>query len=245
MGKPAPKRLIRKLDLELFLSQVKPNPFPQAGLEQYTISESIAATMLYIAAYANNDVIDKAVLDLGCGTGRLALAASYLGAKYVVGVDIDKTAIKTAVENSKKVGVRNNVQWVVGDVTSITGSFDTVIMNPPFGVQRRTADRAFLEKALEVSDAVYSLHNHPNIDKQLIKRLKANTGNLLRVSPSPFIEKFVARHHGVVKEVYALLMTIPRMFDFHTKMKHNFVVDLYVIKKEGDAFFGGSNQKVY
>jgi predicted RNA methylase len=31
--------------------------------------------------------------------------------------------------------------------------------------------------------------------------------------------------------VYAMLMTIPRMFDFHTKVKHDFVIDLYFIKK--------------
>ena len=233
MGNSAPKRLIRKLDLELFLSRIEVHPSPQAGLEQYTISEAIAATVLYIAAYTNDDVIGKTVLDLGCGTGRLALAASYLGANFVVGVDIDKTAIKTAVGNAENVGVKNNVQWVVGDVAAITGSFDTVIMNPPFGVQRRTADRKFLEKALDVGNAVYSLHNHPQTDKQLIKRLKANSGSLLQVAPSPFIERFVEDHYGVVKAVYAQLMTIPRMFDFHTKTKHVFVVDLYVIKKRG------------
>jgi len=232
MGNPASKRLIRKLDLELFLSQIEVHPSPQAGLEQYTASEAIAATLLYIAAYANDDVIDRTVLDLGCGTGRLALAASFLGAKSVVGVDIDKTAIKIAAENSERVGT-NDVQWVVGDVAAITGSFDTVIMNPPFGVQKRAADRKFLEKALEVGNAVYSLHNHPRTDKQLIRRLKANPGSLLRVDPSPFIEKFVESHRGKVKAVYALLMTIPRMFDFHTKMRHDFVVDLYIMKKNG------------
>ena len=80
MGEHAQKRIIRKLDLELFLSKIAPQPSPQAQLEQYTISPSIASTMLYIAAYANNDIIGKTVLDLGCGTGRLALGASYLGA---------------------------------------------------------------------------------------------------------------------------------------------------------------------
>jgi putative methylase len=233
MGKPTPRRLIRKLDLELFLSRVESHPSPQAFLEQYTVSEAVAATMLYLAAYTNDDIIGKTVLDLGCGTGRLALAASWLGAKCVVGVDIDRTAVKIAAKNSEKLGVKNNVQWVAGNVAAIMGSFDTVIMNPPFGVQRRTADRNFLEKALEVAKAVYSLHNHPHTDKQLIKRLKANPGGPLRVASSPFIERFVESHNGVVKAVYALLMTIPRMFDFHTKTKHDIVVDLYVIKKDG------------
>jgi len=231
MGNPAQKRLIRKLDLERFLSRIEPHPSPQASLEQYTISESVAATMLYLYAYANDDIIGKTVLDLGCGTGRLALAASYLGAQCVVGVDIDKMAIKTASENSEKTGLETNVSWVVGDISVITGKFDTVLQNPPFGVQKRAADRKFLEKALEVGDVIYSLHNHPHRDKQLIRRLKANPENLLQVAPSPFIEKFVESHHGVVTAVYAMLMTIPRMFDFHTKAKHDFVIDLYLIKK--------------
>ncbi len=83
-------------------------------MEQYTISEAIAANMLYIAAYTNGDIAGKRVLDLGCGTGRLALGAAYLGAESVVGVDIDRLAIKTACENSKKAGVMaNTVQWVL------------------------------------------------------------------------------------------------------------------------------------
>jgi putative methylase len=233
MGKSAQKRLIRKLELELFLSQIEPQPSPKADLEQYTVSEAVAASMLYLAAYTNGDIVGKTVIDLGCGTGKLALAASYLGAQYVVGVDIDKTAIKTASKNSEKAGSKVNVQWVLGDIGTVSGIFDTVLQNPPFGVQKRAADRKFLEKALEVGNVVYSLHNHPCTDKQLIQRLKLNPGNLLQISPSPFIERFVESRRGVVKAVYAMLMTIPRMFDFHTKMKHDFVVDLYLIKKVG------------
>jgi predicted RNA methylase len=53
----------------------------------------------------------------------------------------------------------------------------------------------------------------------------------LQVSPSPFLEKLALQHNGVVKAVYAMLMSIPKMFDFHTKIKHEFVVDLYIIEK--------------
>jgi len=219
--------------LELFLSRIKPHPSPQASLEQYTVSEAIAAKVLYLAAYSNGDIIGKTVSDLGCGTGRFALTAAYLGAKSVVGVDIDKVAINIASENSKRAALKANVQWVVGDVNVITGSFDTVLQNPPFGVQKLTADRKFLKKALEIGKVVYSIHHHPRMDNQLMKRLKSNHGSLLQVGASPFIEKFIEKHHGVIKAVYAMLMTIPRMFDFHTKMRHNFIVDLYVIKKSG------------
>ncbi|MCL4430576.1 MAG: METTL5 family protein [Chloroflexi bacterium] len=231
MGEHAQKRLIRKLDLERFLSTVAPQPNPQVHLEQYTISEQIAANMLYIAAYANDDIVGKSVLDLGCGTGRLALGASYLGAKDVVGVDIDRLAINTAHENSRKAGLVDGVQLVNSDISSIVGKFDTVLQNPPFGVQTREADRAFLVKALEVGSSIYSLHNHPEVDTRLIKQLKASQG-FLQVPASPFLERYVAKHDGAVTAVYAMLMTIPRMFDFHTKLKHDFVIDLYVIKKK-------------
>lgn len=232
MGKPAQKRLIRKLDLELFLSQVEPNPLPRASLEQYTISESVAASMLYISAYSNDDLIGKNILDLGCGTGRLALGAAFLGAKEVVGVDIDRTAIQSAHASSRKTGCRGSVQWITGDVGVITGKFDTVLQNPPFGIQKRSADRKFLEKALGVADVVYSLHNHPTVDKQLHRLLRKSGENLLQIEASPFMKRFVEEHGGTVKSVFSLLMTIPKMFDFHTKAKHEIIVDLYVIEKK-------------
>jgi putative methylase len=231
MGEHAQKRLIRKLDLERFLATVASQPSPQVHLEQYTVSEQLAANMLYIASYANNDIVGKSVLDLGCGTGRLALGASFLGAKSVVGVDLDTLAIKTASENSKKTDLTKGVQWILGDISTIVGRFDTVLENPPFGVQTREADRPFLVKALEVGVSIYSLHSHPQVDVRLIKQLKDNRG-FLQVSASPFLEGFIAKHGGSVIAVYAMLMTIPRMFEFHTKLKHDFVIDLYVIKKK-------------
>jgi putative methylase len=229
MGEHAQKRLIRKLDLERFLASVAPQPNPQVHLEQYTVSEQIAANMLFIAANANDDVTGKSVLDLGCGTGRLALGASFVGAKEVVGIDIDCSAIQTASQNKKKTGL-SNVQLILGGLDTIYGCFDTVLQNPPFGVQTREADRAFLVKALEVGKSIYSLHSHPEVDARLIKRLKASQG-FLQVQASPFLERFIAQHDGLVTAVYAMVMTIPKMFDFHTKLKHDFVIDMYVIKK--------------
>jgi putative methylase len=233
MGNPAQKRLIRKLDLELFLSQIKPHPSPQASLEQYTVSESVAATMLYLAAYTYGDIVDRQVLDLGCGTGRLALGCAFMGAESVVGLDIDKLAVKLAVENSTKLGFKTKVDWIAGDVNAVTGKFDTVLQNPPFGVQKRGADRVFLEKALQVADAVYSLHNHPFTDEPLVRRLRANAG-LLQVEAPPFIARFVEAHDGRIEAVYALLLVIPRMFDFHTKARSEIIIDLYVIRRKSN-----------
>ena len=224
------KRIIRKLELEMLLSQIAPHPSPKPSLEQYTIPADVAATMLHIAAYNYGGIVGKTVLDLGCGTGRLALGAAFLGAKRVVGIDVDKDAVKLAFENSVRMNLKEKVQWVTGDIDAIHGNFDTVLQNPPFGVQRRKADRKFLEKALESGKVVYSLHKCPDEDKVFIKKLKASKTNVASVAPSPFLGKFIERRGGKIKAVYAMVMTIPHMFRFHTKRKHEFITDLYVIE---------------
>ena len=232
MGTHAQKRLIRKLDLELFLSKIKPHPSPNVKLEQYTTSETVAATMLYLAAYNYGDIEGKSVLDLGCGTGRLALTAAFMGTKSTVGIDIDKSAVKVAIENSQATDLEGKVDWVIGDIDAVTGKFDTVLQNPPFGVQKHSADRRFIEKALQLGSTIFSLHNHPYGDKQLSSRLKAASARLLQVDASPFLQRLIERNGGRIEAVYALPFVIPRMFDFHTRARHEVVIDLYVIKKQ-------------
>jgi putative methylase len=223
------KRIVRKLELELLLSQIVPHPSPKPSLEQYTIPADVAATMLHIAAYSYGDIVGKTVLDLGCGTGRLALGAAFLGAEQVVGVDIDKDAVKVASENSVRTNLKEKVQWINGDVDAVHGKFDTVLQNPPFGVQRRKADRKFLEKALETGKIIYSLHKCAEKDNAFIKKLKASKTRIAPVAPHPFLKNFIEGHGGKIKAVYAMIMTVPHMFSFHTKRKHEFMVNLFII----------------
>jgi len=224
------RRLVRKLDLEILLSQIEPHPSPKPSLEQYTIPVDAAATMLYTAAYTHGGIVDETVLDLGCGTGRLALGAAFLGAKQVVGVDIDRDAVKVASENSVTTDLKEKVQWITGDIDAIHGSFDAVLQNPPFGVQRRKADRKFLEKALETGKIIYSLHKRPERDNTFLKKLKTSKTRITPVDPPPFLKNFVEEHGGKIKAVYAMIMTIPHMFSFHTERQHEFVADLFVIE---------------
>ena len=149
MGEFAQRRIIRKLDLELFLSKIKPQPTLKASLEQYTISESIPATLLHIATYTNNDIVGKNIIDLGCGTGRLALGAGDMGAENQSQELIStKIPLRIAAENARELRVFANTQFVVGDISTVKGDFDTALQNPPLGSPKtRGADRAFLVKA--------------------------------------------------------------------------------------------------
>lgn len=229
LGNAVQKRLVRKRNLEIALSKVEPHPTPKAYLEQYTIPANIAAEILYIAAYVNDDIIGKNIVDLGCGTGRLTIGAALLGAKEVVGVDIDRTAVRLARENAAKLSVKDKTQWLIADIGALQGVFDTVVQNPPYGVQKRKADRRFLQKSLEIAHRIYSLHKGES-NKELVKRLKKRGTQTMSAQPSVFLERFIRKHGGKIRAVYAMVLTIPYMFEFHRKRKHEFLVHLYVIE---------------
>ena len=211
MGENAQKRLVRKRDLERALSQIEAHPTPKAYLEQYTTPSNVAAETLYIAAYIHNDIIDKTVIELGCGTGRLAIGAALLGAKKVVGVDLEGASVCVAQKNAEKIGVKEKIHWITADIDVVNGAFDTVLQNPPFGVQRRRADRRFITKSLELGSTIYSFH-------------KAGESN------REFIKRFIEEHGGKISTIFPLEMEIPRMFKFHTKKKKITQVDLYRIE---------------
>ena len=58
------------------------------------------------------------VLDLGCGSGILAIAALLLGAKTALGCDIDPTAPRIAAENAALNGVEDRLTVLTGDCTA-------------------------------------------------------------------------------------------------------------------------------
>jgi putative methylase len=205
------ERMVRKLDLEKALSEIAPHPAPKAYLEQYTIPPEVAAEVLYTATYIYDDIADKTVIDLGCGTGRLAIGAVLLGAKEAVGVDIDWVATRIASENAEKMDVKGKTSWVVADINAVHGSFGTVLQNPPFGVQKRKADRIFIKKSLELGHRIYSFHKGGNRNRAFIKR-------------------FIEKRGGKVTSIFRMQMAIPKLFEFHTKRKHNVEVDLYRIE---------------
>src|SRR5512133_2248776 len=90
--------------LEMILQRLAGFSRPRAALEQYQTPAPLAARLLY-HALMKGDIAGKAVCDLGCGTGILAIGAALLGAERVTGVDIDTGAIVVAHENAALLGV--------------------------------------------------------------------------------------------------------------------------------------------
>lgn len=191
------------------MASLAPHPHPKARLEQYTIDSEVAADVLRTAAYTYDDILGEVVFDFGCGTGRLGIGARLIGAGAVVGVDIDKDAISTARKNA--VAVDADVSWILGDIGCFREGCWVVLQNPPFGVQRRRADREFLREALRVARVVYSLHKGGEKNRN-------------------FIRNFVRDRGAEVAGIVAMKMAIPPTFPFHTRRKHVVDVDLFRIR---------------
>lgn len=74
---------------------------------------------------------ETTVLDIGCGSGILSIAALLLGAKQATAVDIDALAVKTARENGRENGFDEpTYQVYCGNLADrVTGKFDVVVAN--------------------------------------------------------------------------------------------------------------------
>ena len=70
------------------------------------------------------------MLDMGCGSGILSVAALLLGADSAVGVDIDPLAVKTAGENARLNQVSDRFCGICGNLSEkVSGSFQLIAAN--------------------------------------------------------------------------------------------------------------------
>lgn len=70
------------------------------------------------------------MLDIGCGSGILALASVLLGGKTAFGVDIDAQSVKTAKENAEINGISDKANFAVGDLTEVVnGKYQVICAN--------------------------------------------------------------------------------------------------------------------
>lgn len=102
---------------------------------------SHATTSLCLEILEKRVTNDTTVLDIGTGSGILAIAADLLGAKSAIGVDIDAQSVKTAIANAEINGVSEKTEFLVGDLAEkISGQYDIVCANIVADVVMRLFD---------------------------------------------------------------------------------------------------------
>lgn len=199
---------MKQKQLEMALEKIPPHPSPSPELEQYRTPSDVAAEILYIA-HGHGDIEGKKVLDLGCGTGLFSIGAAMLGAKEVIGVDVDEGSVRIAHRLAVEKGLK--IDFMVLDIEDLEEKGDTVIMNPPFGCQVPHADVPFLEKAIKLCPVVYTLHSTETEDF-IRKRAKGLN------APVTYEKRFT--YH------------IKHMFEFHRKERMEFNATLFRTERQ-------------
>jgi ribosomal protein L11 methyltransferase len=88
-----------------------------------------ATTYLMVRHLYGLDLEAKTVLDMGCGTGVLAIVAKKRGASDVTGIDIESWAVENAIENAERNDC-SQIRMMEGDITSTAGlRFDIILAN--------------------------------------------------------------------------------------------------------------------
>lgn len=187
---------------------------PDVELEQYPTSPELAANVVHLADLHGD--LSGVVVDLGAGTGVLALAVATRTPERVVGIERDRAALGTARTNETTLGAERGVDWIQADARRppIACTDATVVMNPPFGAQygNRGADRGFLDAARSIAVVSYSIHN---------------------AGSREFVESYAADHDGAVTHAFAAELPIEGRFEFHTSDSADVPVEVYRIEWSG------------
>lgn len=202
---------VRRSALERELSVVAGFDEPRVEREQYSTPADVAAHLVHLAGVQGD--LNECVVDLGTGTGMLALGAALLGCTSVIGIDSDEDALRIAHENERQVDPSVSPDWIRGDATHPPLSLDTatVLMNPPFGAQlgNEHADRAFLDATSSIATVSYSIHN---------------------AGSREFIESFADDRGGTVTHAFAVDLDLTQQFHFHTEERRTVAAEAYRIE---------------
>ena len=88
-----------------------------------------ASTRLALLALEEEDLEGRTFLDVGTGSGVLALAAAAFGARSAVGLDTDAEAVFVARENVRRHAFGSRVRLYAGPLSACSGEFDVVAAN--------------------------------------------------------------------------------------------------------------------
>ncbi len=133
-----------------------------------------ATTSLCLALLENYIDSNTKMLDIGTGSGILAIASVLLGAQNAIGVDIDAQSVKTAKENAVINKIDSKCEFLVGDLADkISGKYNVICANIVADVIIKLFDNveAFLEE-----DGVFIISGIIDIRKDDVLKKACESG---------------------------------------------------------------------
>jgi ribosomal protein L11 methyltransferase len=99
-----------------------------------------ASTRLVLALMQQLDLRASSVLDLGCGSGVLSVAAAALGATRIEAIDIELDAVTATIDNARRNGADDRIRASVATIDDVADDFDVVLANVLPSVHRQIAE---------------------------------------------------------------------------------------------------------
>jgi len=113
------------------------------------------------------------LLDVGCGSGILALAGAALGAALGVGVDLSWNALRVSRENARDNHLSGTVLFARGSTECLRGTFQVLLANLPPGVQSAKVEEF---TRLAAREAILILSGFRDTQEEDLRELYDNTG---------------------------------------------------------------------
>jgi tRNA1Val (adenine37-N6)-methyltransferase len=134
--------------------------FKQFAIHQDRCAMKVGTDGVLLGAWASVEHLEPChrILDIGTGTGLIALMAAQRSRAAIVGIDLDEAAVTQATENAACSPWSHRIRMVRGDIRSITHElssddnrpqFDALLCNPPY-----------FENALRCPDAQRTMARH-------------------------------------------------------------------------------------
>jgi ribosomal protein L11 methyltransferase len=134
----------------------------------------------------------RTLLDLGCGTGVLGLAAAALGVPWVVGADISYPAARITRENARTNKLAGYLGVIRGSSESLKGPFDLVAANLPWEVQMNKVPE--LDRLASSRGQILLSGFRDNQEDQLLESYQQRGWSLSRRLSKPFHHPELPRH---------------------------------------------------
>jgi SAM-dependent methyltransferase len=112
--------------LLLFLSREPESADYEVGRDHWTSEEALSQLCRFFPGFLTR-IADKEILDFGCGTGYQSVALARMGAKHVVGLDVNKNYIEKARQSANQAGLAGKVDFFDRLDESFRDRFDMVI----------------------------------------------------------------------------------------------------------------------
>ena len=189
------------------LSKLPEHPQSDIEAEQYATEGNLAAEWLF----KMEGLAEKKVADLGAGNGILGIGAHLLGAEKVWLIEADSQVAAVAQKAAINLPNVEVVEHTITGTLPENIEPDTVIMNPPWGWQKKGADRPLLMAAMKST---------------------ANTIHLMHSAKAEHITGLAREHGWNASVLLEADFRLPARYEHHTSRSGNTPVKCWKLTRE-------------